>query len=335
MSRALEPGIKEMLGDADHAAVFKEVTEALMMPALLQIDILGRYYFEFAPDADKVQLDCNAVGIPKVRLVQAFIHARSVFTAHPEGDQEDLMLRATAVMLLLDPEHLTAANARKRLVSVEGPDAERRLWREKLFVDSLLTSYLHRHSKSPTLWSHRRWLLERMKKRGQAVDPVEDLRDRVFFAAERHARNYYAWGHARYMVKSVERGSSCWRSILTETVKWCRCHHDDVSGWMFLALLLEKWPTESVLVDVMKLTESLRWRNESVWYFLRNVMADERVAGLRPRLDSVLREARRGVDADGQGREVMDRASRWMIRYPTRASYTTDDSEGRRPRDGA
>ncbi|PFH56774.1 hypothetical protein XA68_16022 [Ophiocordyceps unilateralis] len=325
MSRALEPELKKALHpDANHAAVFYEVSRVLTTPNLLQIEILGHYLFEFCHDAEIVRLDGNAVAIPKVRLLQAFLHARRIFVAQPHRDQLDLMLRATAVMLLFDPEHLTAANARKRLISIQDldpEDGERLLWHEKLFVDSLLTSYLHRHSKSPNLWSHRRWLMEHMRKRGTVTDPVKDLRDRVLVSAMRHPRNYYAWNHARYLAESVEPGSNSWSSILAETVKWCRCHHDDVSGWMFLALLLEGWPARagSVLADVLKLTKSLRWRNESVWYFLRNVMADPRVEGThRERFDSTLRTVRGETDAGSPDREVLDRTSIWMQNYPSR-----------------
>ncbi|RCI12511.1 hypothetical protein L249_0355 [Ophiocordyceps polyrhachis-furcata BCC 54312] len=319
MSRALEPGIKQALCDVNHAAVFEEIAAILSLPTVLEIELLG--YSHYANDAPSFIRDGNAIAIPKLRLVQAFMHARNVFVAYARrdhGDSEKPIMEATAVMLLFDPEHLTAANTRKRLVSKDDATS---IAREKLFVDSLLTSRLHRHSKSPNLWSHRRWLMEHMRKRGLDADLTEDFSNVILISAERHARNYYAWRHARHLIESVEPGSANWSCILAQTVKWCRCHHDDVSGWMFLALLLERWPAgaDSVVADVLELTESLRWRNESVWYFLRNVVAGPQLV----RFDSTLRMVRGEADADNR---AIERASSWIQKHPTRQNpYGVED----------
>ncbi|RDA90548.1 hypothetical protein CP533_5680 [Ophiocordyceps camponoti-saundersi (nom. inval.)] len=321
MSRALDPGIKQALCDANHAAVFTEIASVLNLPIVLEIELLG--YSHYANDAPSFMRDGNAIAIPKLRLVQAFIQARNIFVAYTRGDQvvtEKPALEATAVMLLFDPEHLTAANIRKRLVS---KDDATLIAREKLFVDSLLTSRLYRHSKSPNLWSHRRWLMKRMRKHGLVADPVEEFRNVILISAERHARNYYAWNHARFLIELVEPGSVSWSCIQAQMVKWCRCHHDDVSGWMFLALLLERWPARanSVLADVLELTESFRWRNESVWYFLRNVVAGPQ----RLSFDSTLQVVRGEADVDSK---VLDRASSWIQEYPTRQTSCGAENDG-------
>ncbi|RDA84956.1 hypothetical protein CP532_1736 [Ophiocordyceps camponoti-leonardi (nom. inval.)] len=320
MSRALDPGIKQALCDANHVAVFEDIAAVLSLPTLLEIEILG--YSHYDNDAPSFMRDGNAIAIPKLRLVQAFIQARRIFVAYTRGDHVVTgkpILEATAVMLLFDPEHLTAANTRKRLVSNDAIS----IAREKLFVDSLLTSRLHRHSKSPNLWTHRRWLMSRMRKRGLDADLAEDFRNVILISAERHARNYYAWSHARYLIEPMEPGSVSWSCILAQTIKWCRCHHDDVSGWTFLAWLLERWPAgaKSVLTDVLELTESLRWRNESVWYFLRNVVAGPQ----RAHFDSTLRMVRGEADTDNR---VLDRASSWIQKYPTRENSCDVENDG-------
>lgn len=81
-------------------------------------------------------------------------------------------MSATQLMLLHDPDHITAANARKRhlrnlLETCSGHSGSpsthllddfirKELW----LLDSLQTSPLKKHTKSPTLWQHRRWLMD-------------------------------------------------------------------------------------------------------------------------------------------------------------------------------
>ncbi|KAL8686287.1 MAG: hypothetical protein Q9218_007211, partial [Villophora microphyllina] len=85
------------------------------------------------------------------------------------------------------------------------------------FLSSILTSPLYKHAKSPTLWSHRLWLLRTFPFLSHLAfhdpDPtaapnqlstdrfvVEEL-EVVMKAAERHPRNYYAWNYAREIVR--------------------------------------------------------------------------------------------------------------------------------------
>ena len=225
----------------------------------------------------------RAVGILKLGLVQAFLVARKRFRDYLDGVEPqaaDEVFAATAVILLLDPEHLTAANARKRLVRDQISncgDARARLEEEKRFVDSLLTSRLHRHTKSPTLWSHRRWLVTTFVSSGLPVDTLRDIRDVVFVAGDRHPRNYYAWCHARFLVSLT--GGVDGREILAAVQSWCFQHHTDTSGWSFLYFLLstesllDKRDVSSAFTKVLDLVSSLRLSNESVWVFLRTVAA--------------------------------------------------------------
>lgn len=81
-------------------------------------------------------------------------------------------MSATQLMLLQDPEHTTAVNARKRLLrnlleTCSGHSGtpsthllDEYIRKELWLLDSLQTSPLKKHTKSPTLWQHRRWLLE-------------------------------------------------------------------------------------------------------------------------------------------------------------------------------
>ncbi|KAK4107156.1 protein prenylyltransferase [Canariomyces notabilis] len=282
MSRALDSGTKASLRSGDPTAAYQAISDVLMSSrdGLLEIEILGPTHLGAG---QYVVRDGSAVGIPKIGLVKAFLVARKHLRDHLDGATpltEDAVLAATAVILLLDPEYLTAANSRKRLIqrqlSLDG-DAHSRLQRERRFVDSLLTSRLHRHTKSPTLWSHRRWLLGEFQKFGMPVDALGDITTVVFVAGERHPRNYYAWCHARLLVSLDKRPND--QEILAAVKTWCFQHHTDISGWSFLHFLLrldDGRDTEaacSIFDEVLKLVSSLSLANESVWVFLRTLAA--------------------------------------------------------------
>ncbi|CAI6337973.1 unnamed protein product [Periconia digitata] len=107
------------------------------------------------------------LGVPKKILALAFLEARARFF---QGVKENRVLsddafEATHTILLFDPEHLTAANHRKRrLLHAQrlhktNPSFHHLLHRELVYTTTILTSPLHRQSKSPTLYNHRYWLL--------------------------------------------------------------------------------------------------------------------------------------------------------------------------------
>ncbi|KAF6814931.1 hypothetical protein CSOJ01_03761 [Colletotrichum sojae] len=284
MSRALDKHVIAAFKQGDHEKIFQAVSGLLVQQEddrLLEIEILGRSH-PIGPHENYLR-DDNAVAIPKLRLVQAFLVARSILQAHLEGGpvESNRLRLATCALLLMDPEHLTAANTRKRLLQNElsaTSDPSSVLRREKWFVDSLLTSRLHRHTKSPTLWSHRRWLAGQMRTANVTIAIPQDVENVIMIAAERHPRNYYAWTHARWLTKTFR--ATCMgeelMSLILGVKKWCFRHHTDVSGWSFLVFLLAESQAEGdcqahrlVFKETLDLADSLRWANESVWWFLR------------------------------------------------------------------
>lgn len=324
MSRALDKSVKESLKHGDHQSVFLEISDALIEASeeLIEIELLGKSH---VPDPNSVILrDDNAVAIPKIRLVQAFIVAQKLFKrlyAADQGTSQNELLRSTAVILLMDPEHLTAANMRKRLITskLDDKNIEYMLQLEKHLVDSLLTSRLHRHTKSPTLWNHRRWLMEQFRLQGRTVTVEDDLTRIIMISGERHPRNYYAWCHARYLIKTFILPSSSAEEalsrIITRTQKWCFAHHNDISGWQFLIFLLDKQPNEtsSVFRETLKLTGSFKWRNESVWYFLRHVAARKATITDRDEFENLRRILWESA-ADGDiERRTLERAEQWLM----------------------
>ncbi|KAK3946386.1 hypothetical protein QBC46DRAFT_4892 [Diplogelasinospora grovesii] len=289
MSRALDKDTATALKNGNSKAAYEAISQALLSSAspnddLLDIEILGKA-FPFQ-DGTYVLQEGVAIGASKLGLVQAFFVARQVLTKHIDGTSprtDDEMLAATAVMLLLDPEHLTAANARKRILQrqLHGHDQEKSqlaLNKEKHFIDSFLTSRLHRHTKSPTLWSHRRWLMTVYTSLGIPVDVPGDIVKVILVAGERHPRNYYAWCHARFLMGLGRRSSENSR-ILAAVKNWCFGHHTDISGWSFLHFLFlhqARAPSEAAetaFAEVLEFADSLRLANESVWVFLRAMAA--------------------------------------------------------------
>ena len=285
MSRSLDSGVAESLRAGDHLAAYRAISEVFPTrptDGLLELEILGKSHL--LPDGCYVLQDGCAAGVSKLGLIQAFFIARRILEGHLSGTASRTpaeCLAATAVMLFMDPEHLTAANTRKRLLQrqMEGDDnARASLQTEKHFVDSLLTSRLHRHTKSPVLWSHRRWLIQVSVSLNLPVDVLGDITKVVCVAAERHPRNYYAWCHARFLT-----GLGTWKSsgeeVYAVVYAWCFQHHTDISGWSFLYFLLDSGTlsdplaSRQTLLEVLRLVDSLRLTNESVWVFLRTLAA--------------------------------------------------------------
>lgn len=285
MSRALEKDARDALQQEDPTEAFQAISSVLSreLDSLLEIELLppshdlptGEYFLE----------DGNAIGIPKLRLVQAFTVAREKLKEGLRSQDDNLAASISAlnVLLLMDPEHLTAANTRKRLLDeallLDRTKSSILLLREKYFIDSLLTSRLHRHTKSPTLWSHRRWLIRRLLEADIPIDVAHDLKTVVFISGERHPRNYYAWCHARLLIDMAGNISPTQISELVhDTKRWCYSHHTDISGWSFLQFLLGRCQPRDCLVafaDALEKTENLQWSNESVWCFLSTLVAWE------------------------------------------------------------
>lgn len=287
MSRALSKNAIAALKKGDNSQAFKAISQAVAYPAgpeLLDIEVLGSGHP--AATGQSVLIDGNAIGIPKLSLVRAFIVARQILQKHLQNCSSttaEELIAATAVVLLMDGEHITAANLRKKLLLrriAQSEPVQDALDCEKRFLDSLLTSRLHRQTKSPTLWSHRRWLLEQYGKHGLTHDVVADLQI-VMISGERHPRNYYAWCHARLLTCPNQGilGTLEKQHIWDMAQKWCYTHHDDVSGWSFLYHLGSRafpgWGDAllAVFKETLGFAQTLAWRNESVWWFLRTVGA--------------------------------------------------------------
>lgn len=318
------------LRQGNPSAAFEVISRALtrttgdnLEDAVLEIEILPKSHI-LEPNTFLLQ-DGNALAISKFALVQAFFVAREMFKGHQSGTgaplSADSLVAVTSVILVMDPEHLTAANSRKRLIALESQDALRvaLIRKDMFFVDSLLTSRLHRHTKSPTLWSHRRWLIKESQSLKIQPDVEKDLRRIVMVAGDRHPKNYYGWCHARWLTELIpeERCSNTLQELVATTKSWCFRNHTDISGWSFLFFLLMKLevPLRSGILDeTLKLTMSLRWTNESTLVFLRTLVAsgatDGELAPFEEFLETLLHKP--GSQGD---RRMVEQTKRWYETY--------------------
>lgn len=293
MSRALDQGAAASIMASDPQGAYHDIVEALHSNTsdLLDIELLGKSHP--LPEGCNVLLDGTSIAIPKLKLVQAFVVARQIFfnclKDFKEKQFQDIR-NASAIILLMDPEHITAVNARKRIIQELRAGFEAGLHivlrRELLAVDSFLTSRLYRHTKSPTLWGHRRWLVQVLKSMNFPHDIQRDLTTVVLVAAERHPRNYYAWLHLRWLlqVSQSSRNLSYFDAskVLSVVKDWCLMHPSDTSGWSFVLFCLfsieaskSAWmeANSSICKEVLGLTESFKWTHESIWVFLRTLVA--------------------------------------------------------------
>ena len=245
--------------------------------------------------------DPPAIGIPKALLLSCFLRARSIFFSRLEAcrstssakwdpdvpiDKEWLeVCEATAVILLWEPNHLTAINWRKRAFM------EKRARRAELsFLNSLQTSPMPQHAKSSTLWAYRLQILREEHKMGIAWREELNI---VMVAGERHAKNYHAWEHARQVWRlllsddSIQNGSErenkktdeitgMFQETVVDVHKWCLMHPRDISGWAFLAFLLRSAVNEAtrleeatkIIRETRVFVDKLGWKGESVKCFL-------------------------------------------------------------------
>lgn len=225
-------------------------------------------------------------------------------------------------MLLFDPEYLTAANFRKKhLLGIsKDDDFKLAVKREMIFLDSVLTSPLHRQSKSPTLWYHRYWLVTESMRRLGSRDGLRLNHEMIIVrrSAERHQHNYYAWQYARRLISFLEPmidesenvGVDTYNTSLVETFTWCQQHSSDTSGWSFLLFLMQRSSpnTEYITALVWKtaeLAKSFKWNKEAFWHYLRTVllMTDIVPENIRTQLISST-----GVKAFGSSKLILHRS---------------------------
>ncbi|CAG8935302.1 unnamed protein product [Penicillium salamii] len=232
---------------------------------VLEIEIIPSSLGSFLQDG-------NAVGTSKKTLVAAYTVARQLFSNLQPGDFSHPAI--TEIMLLFDCEHLTACNWRKLRIkaATAASDSQDLLQAELTLLTSYQCSPLHRHTKSPTLWHHRLWVLRQMQRRlpnWEALDCLNSELEVVLRAGELHPRNYYAFSHMRQL--SALLGTHWDPSTIDRVVDWCLANPRDISGWSFAVYVLDTSTRPSqvqALEKVIRFALGVRWEGESLWTFI-------------------------------------------------------------------
>jgi hypothetical protein len=263
--------------------------------------------------------DGNAIGTTKKTLIQAYTVARRVFFDRLQSmTEEDLKaanqsdVAITEIMLLFDCEHLTACNWRKRRLRAAmaspciAPSPATLLQAELTLLSSYQCSPLHRHTKSPTLWHHRLWVLGHLLRiQAWSVEDLISLQrselDVVLRAAELHPKNYYAFSYMRQLsvllADAVQVGK--WKtetgaahSVVDRVIDWCLANPRDISGWSFAIYVLGTDTDTSdceirvkILEKVIRFALNVGWEGESLWTFVAQA---SRQFGLEDTVDGMV-----------------------------------------------
>lgn len=273
---------------------------------VLEIEIL-------TPGSGPLLRDELCIGVTKAALVKAFLVARQKLTKYliqrnertghgttslEKADDVNELAITTQIILLFDCEHVTACNWRKQFISFtiqkHSIEHDYRLWedllqRERTLMTSFQCSPLHRHTKSPTLWQHRLWIMTKLltlkEQNGAQCEISKDFLsklileelDMVCKSGQLHPRNYYAFSYMRQLhallcqyhspkegtlPEEASRNNRSTLLLLDLTIamiepmlKWCLSSPSDISGWMYLYYLLDcdsqKMNTPSILENRM------------------------------------------------------------------------------------
>ncbi|RAL16521.1 uncharacterized protein BO97DRAFT_383090 [Aspergillus homomorphus CBS 101889] len=318
-----------MLPPSDDDVAFHELARIFSIRhqgnEVLEIEILP-------PGLGPLLQDGNSVGITKKYLIQAFLTARRKFLDAVNGKPVDqLKLETTAshsapwshasdqalivsteIILLFDCEHLTACNWRKRRLAAaiqshdpSGSDKDGlqslidALHKELSFTKTYLCSPLHRHTKSPTLWNYRSWILSRLirlQRPGMVASTPQGQPSKLSYetsagivagelamvlrSGELHPRNYYAFGYLREAIDLVSDTSESGPNVsallaeymIQKVLQWCLAHPADISGWAFTSFLLEKVSQDEIrretVYQVIQFALDIGWEGESLWIFV-------------------------------------------------------------------
>lgn len=229
--------------------------------------------------------DSGTLGIAKKFLQHAYVEIRQDYTSlskklrNRTANEEEVsrLLDMTTIVLIETTENLKAINNRKIIVShyPENQSLDNEIW----FLNILFSSPLQKHTKSPMLWQHRKWILH--QKIGR--DPSHQIDDLALFAdqefdiisraGELHSKNYYAWAYARWLVDTITRQINLPR-LAERIYALCNTHVSDISMWTFLEHVLELNNDEELSLryaeETLQNTE-LYPGHESMWCFIRTI----------------------------------------------------------------
>ncbi|KAK2463146.1 hypothetical protein APHAL10511_004801 [Amanita phalloides] len=203
------------------------------------------------------------LGVPRNVLYALYLVAVAMFA---NRQQHQGVIASTSVILLANPAHQTALNARKRLILRGELLAE-----QELRFTELLLRGSEECAKQSILWDHRRWIFLRLY--GAAVPPEWSGMENGWLGplewdniprmpvtvarkelnlmkrtCEIYPRNYYGWNHWRYIANVIFVGhqeSGEWKQLMTdvrgELMDWVQGHVSDYTAMHHLHGLCERF----------------------------------------------------------------------------------------------
>ncbi|KAF9243132.1 hypothetical protein BU15DRAFT_43244, partial [Melanogaster broomeanus] len=263
------------------------------------------------------------LGIPQKVLYQVYIYAVAVFktarklSARPSEEIQgthdstavQILIDSSSVLILANPSHQTALNARKELIRKQLINTEAEL----CFIASLLSS---RHcAKHAELWYHRQWLLSGTYDTHEEqfstclppgagvshrllITSQEGLRQELSLssrACELYPRNCFAWTHRLLCMRSLLSDHltnpseifnfvSILRQEIAEVKRWIEHHVSDYSAAHYIltlsrdvfqsreSSLREIIDEEDLLAHAISLVREYP-DHESLWMYARTVPA--------------------------------------------------------------
>lgn len=265
------------------AQIYHAITTTLFTTSIFPVRIELLSDAHPLPSGQYIQKDATNIYIPKRNLVKAYIYARHIFFS---SANDKTKYTATYTLLLLNPEHLSAANFRRRYILGSGEEKIGLVMESMVYLESMFRSPLNRNTKSPTLWSFRKWLVKE-----SGTFDLKDEMDIVLCAAETHLRNVYAWDYLRWLLtfkynsdEEHYETSDSEVDVFRTCEQWCLQHPSDTSGWSFLCWLITCRPStlslmslriQQILQNVLERATTYKLRNEALWCFLRTMSRHE------------------------------------------------------------
>ncbi|KAJ7594971.1 hypothetical protein C8J56DRAFT_928118 [Mycena floridula] len=252
------------------------------------------------PHSDTVIVVEGHLGIQQKFLYKTYLEALILFKS-PHPDQ---LLASSLVILVTNPAHQTALNARKRLIQSNLHSAVR-----ELDLWTVLIRGSRECGKQSIVWDHRRWLFSQMYPPltqssesndicgwprhcdGYSVpyipsDVVESELELLAQSCEAYPRNYHAWSHWHFCLQSVYfalqggQGSTAYLRVVEgefhRLKKWLDLHIKDYTAAHHLCNLVHRFSGLSIpgislkaLFDHSLALVTAYPDHEALWMYLR------------------------------------------------------------------
>lgn len=288
------------------------------------IEVLPGSFEQWAPQATNefpfVLVD-DHLGIPQKLLYHLYMIAVALY----KSADQSTMLTLTFVLLLANPAHQTALNARKRFIQSGLLRPE-----EELNLTALFIRGSGEFAKQSIIWDHRRWLFRHQygcigdgrKEESPAsrtseeaslfpIIPLTTLEKEtqlVRQACELYPRNYHAWTHYHWTLHVVKTTTSIdhtrfLRKEMLQLRQWIDRHVSDYSAVHLLCSLVALDCTDAhkliqsgggTLLDELRehaLSLVLSYpSHETLWLYLRNILSLSKNSVVRDLVYQLYRE---------------------------------------------